>query len=232
MNPGAADDPPPEADGTRSEPRGLLPFPLKHLGDAQQVVIVTSRSWTSTQAQLEAYQQGRNGWTCTIGPLSARVGRTGMVAGYRRMQDTGTTPAGTFTLSMAFGLAPDPGCHLPYQHVTSDDEWWVADPLSPHYNSLRRGDQGGFALSETGRRASERIAAHPAEYEHVLVVDFNRPHPARSRGSGIFVRVSTGVPTGGSVAIDRDALVALLCWLQPGEHPVIVIGPERSIAQY
>jgi len=193
---------------------------------------VTSRSWTGTQARLEGYQDGPRGWQSVLGPLPARVGRTGMIAAERRIAGSGTTPAGTFPLSFAFGLEPDPGTALPYVHVTSDDDWWVADPLSPHFNTLRSAAEGGFTARTTGSNASQRIAAYPAEYAYAVVIDFNRPYPVRTRGAGVFLRVSTGLSTDGSVAADREALVELLRWLDPDQNPVITLAPERVIAQY
>jgi L,D-peptidoglycan transpeptidase YkuD (ErfK/YbiS/YcfS/YnhG family) len=208
-----------------------LPYHLKHLGRAGQLIVVTSRSWTGTQARLEAYAQTLDGWRLALEPVPARVGRTGMISADRRVAGSGTTPAGTFPLTMAFGLEPDPGTRMPYLHVTSD-EWWVGDPASPHYNQPRAAGEGGFHPTERGRRASRRIAAHPDHYPYALVVDFNRPYPVRTRGAGIFVRVSTGLSTDGSVAIERDALLALLGWLDPGLHPVITMAPERVVDQY
>ena len=211
--------------------RALLPYPLKRIGPARQVVIVTSRTWTSTIAELRAYQDGDHGWRLVLGPVQARIGRTGMIAAARRVQGSGTTPSGTFSLTMAFGLEPDPGTRLPYTHVISQDHWWVADPMSPHYNTLRAGERGGFHPTEAGRRASERIVSHRAEYPYAIVVDFNRPAPTRTMGSGIFLRATTGFSTDGSVALDREPLLELLCWLDPDLHPVVVIAPERAVAE-
>lgn len=222
----------PDASPEQNGSRGLLPFPLKHIGRAGQVVIVTSRSWVSTQAVLQAFEEGPHGWIRTFGPLPARVGRMGMIPAHRRMQGSGTTPAGTFPLTMAFGLEEDPGTRLPYVHVTSPDHWWVADPVSPHYNTLRLAEDGGFRASESGQSGSERISAHPFEYRMALVVDFNRPQPMRKRGAGIFVRGDTGQSTEGSVGLDNEALTGLLRWLDPTQRPVITIAPERAITQY
>jgi L,D-peptidoglycan transpeptidase YkuD (ErfK/YbiS/YcfS/YnhG family) len=155
-----------------------------------------------------------------------------MIKADRRVQGSGTTPAGVFPLRGAFGLAPDPGSLLPYTHVVAPDIWWVTDPISPYYNTLRAEDKGGFSLAESGNRASIRIAAHPMRYEYALVIDFNRPKPVRNRGAGIFVQVSTGTATAGSVSIDREALLELLRWLDPAQHPVVAIAPEREMAQY
>lgn len=216
----------------QADRRGVLPFPLKNLGPARQVVLVTSRSWTGTQARLEGYENGENGWELRIGPVAARVGRTGMIPEGRRVAGSGTTPAGTFPLSLAFGIEPDPGTAMPYVCVASDDYWWVGDPASPHYNNLRTGSEGGFTARESGNRASERLAARPQEYAYALVIDFNRPYSVRTRGSGIFIRVTNGLSTDGSVAVERAHLLELLAWLDPDARPVITMAPERVISQY
>jgi L,D-peptidoglycan transpeptidase YkuD (ErfK/YbiS/YcfS/YnhG family) len=212
--------------------RNALLYPLKHLGGARQLILVMPRSWTGTLARLEAYENGLNGWQRVIGPVQARVGRTGMISAPRRVAGSGTTPAGTFPLTMAFGLEPDPGTALPYVHVTSEDHWWVADPSSAHYNELRLGAAGGFLAREFGNRGSKRIAAHPTEYAHALVIDFNRPFPDRRQGACVSLRVSTGLSTDGSVAVDRDVLVEILRWLDPAKQPMITMAPERVVSQY
>jgi L,D-peptidoglycan transpeptidase YkuD (ErfK/YbiS/YcfS/YnhG family) len=218
--------------GHRQPRRHVLPYALKRLGLARQLVVVVSRSWTGTQARLEAYEDGPHGWELVMGPELARVGRTGMIPAQRRVAGSGTTPAGTFPLTLAFGLEPDPGTAVPYVHVTSDDHWWVGDPASAHYNNLRLGAAGGFHGSEHGKRGSKRIAAHPGEYAYALVIDFNRPVPDRKQGAGICIRVSTGLSTDGSVAVEREVLVELLRWLDPVRDPMITIAPERVISQY
>lgn len=211
---------------------GSLPFPLRHLGAAGQVVIVSCPSWGSTHAVLEAYERVGEQWSCVLEPVEARIGSTGMVVAEGRLQGSGTTPAGTFTLTEAFGLAPDPGTALPYSHVISSDYWWVCDPGSPHYNQLRLSMQGGFRPTTTGRRASEWIVEHAPEYDHVVVVDFNRPYPDRSLGSGIFIRGGLILPTDGGVGIAPENVLRLLTWLDPVRRPVITMGPERSISEF
>ncbi|HET9656851.1 MAG TPA: hypothetical protein VFP72_15970 [Kineosporiaceae bacterium] len=224
--------PDPAADPGAGGGQLLLPYPLKRIGQAKQVIIVTTRSWTGTQAQLEAYEELEGGWERVIGPAQARVGRTGMIAAEKRVAGSGTTPAGTFPLTMTFGLEPDPGTKMPYVYVTDADRWWVTDPSSPHYNQLRSGEEGGFHPSEHGKRGSLRLHAHPKELAFAVVIDFNRPYPVRTRGAGIFIQVSTGLSTDGSVAVERDCLLQLLEWLDPHKHPVITLAPERVIAQY
>jgi L,D-peptidoglycan transpeptidase YkuD (ErfK/YbiS/YcfS/YnhG family) len=42
------------------------------------------------------------------------------------------------------------------------------------------------------------------------------------------VHETTGVPTAGCVALRTGALLTLLRWLRPVDHPMIVIGVEAS----
>jgi L,D-peptidoglycan transpeptidase YkuD (ErfK/YbiS/YcfS/YnhG family) len=216
---------------SREGQHGSLPFRVSRLGNSGQLLIVSCASWNSTHAVLEAYERDGESWSRVLEPVEARIGSTGMVEAERRRQGTGTTPAGMFTLTEAFGLAPDPGTALPYSHVTSSDHWWVCDPGSPHYNQLRLSTAGGFRPTDTGRRASERIVDHAPEYDHVVVVDFNRPHPDRSLGSGIFIRGGVTLPTDGGVGIAPENVLRLLAWLDPARRPVVTIGTERFLAE-
>jgi L,D-peptidoglycan transpeptidase YkuD (ErfK/YbiS/YcfS/YnhG family) len=110
------------------EPPPYHPSRLSHLGDARQVVVVTSSSWSTSYATLRAYQRkASGGWRLRIGPVDARVGYNGFSLGDRRRQGNGTTPAGTYAIPWAFGTEPDPGTDLPYRDVDAND-WWPYDP--------------------------------------------------------------------------------------------------------
>src|SRR5690349_12694163 len=77
---------------------------LTHIGDAGQVIVVSGRGWASTYATLRAYQLGADGkWRQAFAAMPARIGYGGWVWAARRVQDTGKTPAGTFTITQAFG---------------------------------------------------------------------------------------------------------------------------------
>ena len=86
------------------------------------MVTITSRSWSSTTATLKAWHRGTNGhWRSVHGPVRVRLGWNGWVPAGQRRQNTGTTPAGRFTLPATFGNRVDPGARLPYTHVDGDD---------------------------------------------------------------------------------------------------------------
>jgi L,D-peptidoglycan transpeptidase YkuD (ErfK/YbiS/YcfS/YnhG family) len=185
-------------------------------GASSQVVTVVAASGRSTKAELTAWELGAAGWTSVIGPVTARVGSAGVG---RASESTTRTPAGTFSLTRAFGRAGDPGTALPYRAVDGND-WWVSDVNSPRYNQYAHCVPTTCDFDEG---ASENLLAAGAVYDHAVVIDYNRAGTPGA-GSAYFLHVSNGAPTAGCVAVDAGSLVAVLRWLNPGAHPLIAIG--------
>lgn len=152
-----------------------------------------------------------------------RVGYGGIVDGATRRQGIGTTPAGTYTMTEAFGNAASPGTAMPYHRVASG-EWWVQDNNSPFYNSLRNQSLGGFLLRTTGLNSSERLADFGTQYAHSIVINFNRAPDAQlaKRGAGIFLHVTGKGATAGCVSIRKERVRMLLSYLRPGDRIPIV----------
>jgi L,D-peptidoglycan transpeptidase YkuD (ErfK/YbiS/YcfS/YnhG family) len=50
------------------------------------------------------------------------------------------------------------------------------------------------------------------------------------RGSAIFLHITDGRSTAGCVAISRAGMTAVLRWLDPAQHPRIVMGPTSWLA--
>jgi L,D-peptidoglycan transpeptidase YkuD (ErfK/YbiS/YcfS/YnhG family) len=192
------------------------------LGPAHQVVTVQA---SGSYATVTAWQWRTGGWHRVLRTSDARVGANGVVPATQRRQGTNTTPAGTFTLTQAFGVAPDPGTRMPYHQVTSDD-WWVEDNLSPYYNQMRRASQGGFRtnLPPDDVNGSEHLVDYPGQYRYVVVIDFNRWPAVRYRGAGIFLHVNGPQATAGCVSVPAATMVAILRWLDPAQHPRIAIA--------
>lgn len=218
------------------------PSRLTHLGEARQVVVVSAASWTSSRAVLRAWERTPDGGWRQVGEqVPARVGRHGFVLAAERRQSTGTSPAGTFAVRSAFGNGPDPGTALPYRPIDRSD-WWTYDPRDPRtYNLLqpRRVASAGWR-----RTWAEDLSGFGAQYRYVAVLDFNLPdrshlapdgqriadQPADTRrGGGIFLHVSGPGATSGCVSIPRSAMRAVLQWLDPAAHPVLVMGPRSAL---
>ena len=184
-------------------------------GGAGQLIVVQPAAATDTWAQLQAFDRVDDRWVPAFGPTSARIGRSGVSAD--RWEGDGSTPAGRFTLTEAFGNGPDPGSGLPYRPV-HDQDYWVGDSASPYYNTWQSGPPNGrFGYAE-------KLWTMPASYRHAVVIDYNRTPVVPGRGSAIFLHVWNENATSGCVAIDLDRLVEIMRWLDPAKHPKIAIG--------
>jgi L,D-peptidoglycan transpeptidase YkuD (ErfK/YbiS/YcfS/YnhG family) len=238
----AAATPPRVAPATRPS---WYPTRLAHVGDARQLIVVTGNSRSSSHATLRTFQLGADGaWRARFPAMAARTGWNGWAVASRRVQGTGTTPQGTFRISTAFGLQPDPGTKLWYRHANSDD-YWVGDQRDPQtYNLL----QGSASARRTWRAGhAERLADYPLQYEYAAVIDFNRPAastvtysaahheyvtswPANvTLGSAIFLHINGKGSTAGCVSLRRADLLPVLRWLDPRFRPRIVMAPIAEI---
>jgi L,D-peptidoglycan transpeptidase YkuD (ErfK/YbiS/YcfS/YnhG family) len=59
------------------------------------------------------------------------------------------------------------------------------------------------------------------------VIDYNTPNTGQvtqGAGSGFFLHVTDGTATAGCVATPQGSLVWLMQWLNPADHPRILIG--------
>ncbi|MGW7536273.1 L,D-transpeptidase family protein [Amycolatopsis sp. NPDC054798] len=186
--------------------------PVRDQLSHRQVLAVDAHS-------ASGWDHDRGRWVRTLGPYPAEVGAQGI--GVAR-EGISVTPAGTWPLTEAFGIAPNPGTRLPYRRVTTSD-WWVSDVHSPLYNTHYRGTSGLF--DET---AGENLGAAGPAYAHAVVIDYNRSPVVPGAGSAFFLHAATGGPTAGCVALALPDLIAVLRWLDPARHPVIEIADPAS----
>ncbi|GAB2464601.1 L,D-transpeptidase family protein [Jatrophihabitans fulvus] len=180
--------------------------------------MTASSSW-STRATLQAWTKlGPGRWARHGGPIGAWVGADGIG---RASESTSKTPAGSWTVTLAFGRYGDPGTALRYFRTNADD-YWISTGGSK-YNTHQRCGSCGY---DNG--VNERLAYVNPEYNYAAVIDYNtRNAPGGVRqgaGSAFFLHVSGGEPTAGCVSIPQPNLVSLLRWMTPGSHPRILIG--------
>jgi L,D-peptidoglycan transpeptidase YkuD (ErfK/YbiS/YcfS/YnhG family) len=222
-----------------------FPTRLTHLGDSRQVIVVTGRGRTSTYSTIHTYLRGSDGrWRAAFPAMAARNGYGGWQWAAQRVQDTGTTPIGTFRITEAFGLAANPGAKLPYRRADAWD-YWAGDRRDPKtYNTF----QPYASARRTWRISqSERLSGYPRQYAYVAVIDFNRPpavtwnaaleefvaaRPAvAGRGSAIFLHVNGAGSTAGCVSLAQGNMIAVLRWLDPAAAPRIVMAPLDDIGR-
>ena len=183
-----------------------------------QLITVQAATAKTTHATLRTWRRSGDCWVAAAGPYPARVGRNGLRK--NRREGDGTTPTGTFPIGrVMYGNAPDPGVRFRYRRLRCGD-WWVEDPASPAYNTLRH--------LPCGRRPPFRVTTPDMSkeltaYAHLAVVEFNMHPVVPGRGSGIFLHAQTGGPTNGCISLRRADLVRVLRWLRPGVAPSIAI---------
>jgi L,D-peptidoglycan transpeptidase YkuD (ErfK/YbiS/YcfS/YnhG family) len=224
------------------------PTKLKNVAGAKQLIVVTGKSRTSTYATAYTYQLSADGrtWKAKFAAMPARVGYAGWAWAAQRVQDTGTTPIGTFRITTAFGIQPNPGTKVKYTRVDGNDYWVGDNKDAKTYNLF----QPSASAKRTWRKGeAERLASYPTQYAYSAVIDFNRPaastvtwnsakgqyvtsKPANTkRGSAIFLHVNGSGSTAGCVSLRRADMVAVLKWLDPALAPRIVMAPAADIGK-
>jgi L,D-peptidoglycan transpeptidase YkuD (ErfK/YbiS/YcfS/YnhG family) len=219
------------------------PSRLRHLGSARQVMVVTATSWSTSYATVRTYREDSTGWHAQFAPMSARIGSRGFAPLGQRRQNSGETPAGTFALLRAFGAAADPGTALPYRRFDRND-WWPYDPRDTRtYNVAQF--HGRSAATRWRPSWAEHLWDFRDQYAYAVVLDYNLPDAVHRSGSqrfaagsadtraggGIFLHVRAPRPTSGCVAVSRAGMRSILGWLDPAQHPVIVMAPMSAIGR-
>ncbi|MBV9795007.1 MAG: L,D-transpeptidase family protein [Actinobacteria bacterium] len=171
---------------------------------AGQAVIVTAPSTSSTTNTVSLWTRTATGWQQTGPLMPGHNGDEGWSA-HRKAGDL-TTPTGTYTLTAAGGVLPNPGTREPYEHSAS--------------------------YFHTGGRFLGHNTA--GVFDYVVAIDFNRVAGSevssedepngQAEGDDIWLHVDNGAPTLGCVTVAKADMVTILRWLDPSQHPVIVLS--------
>ncbi|MFF8731068.1 L,D-transpeptidase family protein [Streptomyces sp. NPDC015171] len=175
-----------------------------------QAVVVTGRGRNSPLCTVVLYRRTGTGWQA--GPVwPAHNALRGWSA--HHMSGDLRSPLGVYTLSDAGGLLPDPGSRLPYHR------------------------SGGFHSPGTGFKGEQLEGA----FDYVVAIDYNRERGTSpldwtrplgpGRGGGVWLHVDHGGPTHGCVSVSKAHMKDLLRTLDPGRHPVVVMGYADWLAR-
>ncbi|MDN0196593.1 L,D-transpeptidase family protein [Streptomyces sp. S.PNR 29] len=174
--------------------------------DSRQVVVVYGEGRDSADSTVVLYTRQGSSWQRTRS-WAAHNGKKGWTTDHH--EGDNRSPVGVFTLSDAGGVLPDPGARLPYTRSASfaAPRWWA------------------------------RSYWH--DFDYVIAIDYNRvkgtpPNdPTRpqgtSRGGGIWLHLDHGSGTSACVSLPKPAMRYLLRTLDPGRHPVVVMGDRAGL---
>jgi D-alanyl-D-alanine dipeptidase len=216
----------------------------KPLQSSTQILLVTTPDWNAVDGAMQRYARSRPGqrWKAVGEPVAIVVGKSGLAwglgvsptdaAGVRRADDPvkregdGKSPAGVFRIGTAFGYAaaPLPGWKMPYLPLTESIEC-VDDPASKFYNRIV--DRTTVAPDWN---SSEHMRDTGEYYRWGLAVEHNADPATPGGGSCIFLHIwgGTGKGTTGCTAMEGSEVEALLAWLDPNRHPLLVQLPAAE----
>jgi len=173
----------------------------------------------ATSASLTLWRRAGTCYVLVNGPWRAEIGSSGLKA--NKSEGDGSTPIGTYAIgSVMYGVSANPGLAYPYHRIVCGD-WWDEDSSSVSYN---RFVHLPCSTPPPFGGDSEALWQITPQYDYFAVVDYNDSPTVPGRGSAIFIHLSVGEPTAGCIALPEAQLLTTLRWLEPGAHPLVVIG--------
>lgn len=195
----------------------------------QQLVLVVARETDGVQTYTICYQKQADGsWDSGNGFtwMQGWTGSNGIMHGRKR--DSNTSPAGLWSLGLAFGNSQKPaGLKMPWRDVTPNTDW-VCDEDSIYFNTWQERDDP--AVTEAWSDDVEHLEDYPNAYAYACVIRFNTPpHTIPERGCAIFFHCSKGA-TGGCIGLPETDMVNTLLWMDPRLNPYILItGHQKEV---
>ena len=203
-----------------NSPEWVVSLPLAQ--EANQLFIVAGMGMDKTTAFISMHRKDENGVWKQILSTPGFVGRNGLCADEDHAEGCGQTPVGVYHFNKAFGIAPDPGCALPYLQV-DDNIYWSGDP-DRHYNKMVDiRDVPDLVMDD-----SEHIVHYEYEYRYCLNISFNEDGTP-GRGSAIFLHCfGPAKPyTGGCVAVPEYIMKLIMQNVR--ENCVVVIDTMENL---
>ena len=189
---------------------------------AKQLLVVAGLSMTSTAASVSLHERSGDGKWRRVLSSPGFVGERGLCPDGERVEGNRKTPIGVYRVTRAFGIAPDPGCALPYTQV--DGDWyWSGDP-NCHYNEMVRLSEH----PELDVAASEHLIDYDYPYQYCLNIGFNEAC-VPGRGAAIFLHCfGQECPyTGGCVSVPENIMKGILQCVR--EDCVVVIDTVQGL---
>ena len=185
--------------------------------------------WRTAPLQIEVVADGVSAVLVAYAPSPAGrqevlrsvgfVGKHGVSAD--KKEADGKTPSGMYSIKRAFGLAENPGTHIPYTQVSEDDVW-VDDAESRYYNQWAK-----KSFSDKDWKSAEALADEKVAYQYAAVIEYNTKNITSGAGSAIFLHCTKGTPTQGCVSIPQEDMRKLLLLMVDGTQIAIAASEEE-----
>lgn len=214
-----------------------------HWADAQQMVVVTTADWDSTQGELRRFERDGGGWRQIGDARAIVVGRAGIAWGAGlntahsdgpvKREGDGKAPAGVFAIGPAFGYAGSAQTGLDYKPMRLND-WCIDVPASAYYNRIIDRSVVKAPLLDLSSEPMRRDLHENGDqrYREGFVIEHNAAN-VPNVGSCIFAHLWTGPAstTAGCTAMAPASMEILLAWLDARRNPVFVQLPQAQYMQ-
>ncbi len=204
-------------------PEWVTALPAAQDESTKQLFVVAGLGMDKTTASVSMHERDADGNWKQILSTPGFVGKKGLCMDADRAEGCGQTPVGTYGFNAAFGIAPDPGCAIPYLQVT-DDIWWSGDEREGmHYNEM----VDIRDVPDLAKDNSEHIIDYEYQYQYCLNISFNADGTP-GRGSAIFLHCLGPLKpyTGGCVALPENIMKLVMQRVQP-DCVVVIDTLER-----
>lgn len=192
---------------------------LPEAQEANQLFVVAGIGHTT--AWVSMHERDWNGNWKEVMTTPGIIGKNGLG---KNKEGDGMTPVGTFGFNAAFGIAPDPGCAIPYRQADENIYWSGDVRPGMKYNEM----VDIRSLPGLDKENSERIVDYNPQYIYCLNISYNA-EGLPGAGSAIFLH-SFGPQkpyTGGCVAIPLDKLEFVMKHVRP--DCVVVINDLEKL---
>ena len=188
--------------------------------DARQLFIVAGIG--KTTAWVSMHEKNAQGSWQEVMTTPGFIGKEGLG---KTKEGDNKTPVGVFRFDAAMGIAPDPGCSIPYTQV-DENHYWSGD-TRPGMQYNRMVDIRDYPDLDTD--ASEHIIDYDPHYVYALNIAFN-PNCEVGAGSAIFLHCFGPMKpyTGGCVAIPENKMRLVMQKLNP--DCVVVIDFLKNLS--
>ena len=210
---------PRERIGLEAEPSPDWAIAAAEKNGAKQLFAVAA--YEKTTAWISLHEQDENGEWKMIMSTPGYIGKNGLG---KTCEGDGMSPVGVFSFNRAFGIAPDPGCAIPYVQADNDTYWSGDARNGMRYNELvSLKDYPDLNLGD-----SEHIMDYIYQYQYCLNISYNAECTA-GLGSAIFLHcLGDRKPyTGGCVAIPMEQMYFVMQHVSP--DCVVVIDTLENL---
>ncbi|MBP3901647.1 MAG: L,D-transpeptidase family protein [Blautia sp.] len=205
-------------------PEWVTALPQAQDENVNQLFVVAGMSMDTTTATISMHQRDEEGNWKQILSTPGFVGKNGLCLDEEHKEGCGQTPVGVYSFNKAFGIAPDPGCAIPYTQVDNNTYWSGDDKEGMHYNEMV--DLKDYP--DLDMENSEHIVDYEYQYQYCLNISFNEDGTP-GRGSAIFLHCfgPTKPYTGGCVALPENIMKQVMQNVQP--DCVVVIDTLENL---